>query len=233
MLKPLTSEALAGQIDHTLLSPTATAADFKLLCAEAVSHGCYSVCVPSSRIELAVAETEDSDVRVCSVVGFPFGYSDTDSKRFETELAVDLGAHEIDVVLNIGMVKEKADTLVYKELRDIVEAADERPVKVILETGYLEPDEIIRIIETFKESGAHFVKTSTGFGPRGATIADVKLLRELVGPGYGVKASGGIRDCVTALAMVAAGASRLGTSATVKILEEFRDAESDLATAAE
>ena len=180
-----------------------------------------------------MAETEDSDVRVCSVVGFPFGYSDTDSKRFETELAVDLGAHEIDVVLNIGMVKEKADTLVYKELRDIVEAADERPVKVILETGYLEPDEIIRIIETFKESGAHFVKTSTGFGPRGATIADVKLLRELVGPGYGVKASGGIRDCVTALAMVAAGASRLGTSATVKILEEFRDAESDLATAAE
>jgi deoxyribose-phosphate aldolase len=229
----MTSEALAGLIDHTLLSPTATAADFKLLCAEAVELGCYSVCVPSSRIDLVVTETEDSDVRVCSVVGFPLGYSDTDSKRYETEMAVDLGAHEIDVVINLGMVKDKADALIHRELREIVEAADERPVKVILETGFLEPAEIIRMVEIFKKTGAHFVKTSTGFGPRGATISDVKLLREHVGPGYGVKASGGIRDCVTALAMVAAGASRLGASATVRIIEGFRDAESDLATAAE
>ncbi|MBT5707296.1 deoxyribose-phosphate aldolase [bacterium] len=229
----MTSEALAGLIDHTLLSPTATAADFKRLCAEAIELGCYSVCVPSSRIDLAVTETEDSDVRVCSVVGFPLGYSDSDSKRYETEMAVDLGAHEIDVVINLGMVKDKADDCIYRELREIVEAADERPVKVILETGFLDPTEIIRMVEVFKKTGAHFVKTSTGFGPRGATIGDVKLLREHVGPGYGVKASGGVRDCVTALAMVAAGANRLGASATAQIIEEFRDAESDLATAAE
>ena len=229
----MTSEEFAGQIDHTLLSPTATAADFKQLCAEAVECGFYSVCVPSSRVELAVSETEDSSVRVCSVVGFPFGYADADAKRYETEAAVDLGAHEIDMVLNLGMVKDKADSLIFRELRDIVEAADERPVKVILETGFLESDEIVRLLEIFKKTGAHFVKTSTGFGPRGASVEDVKLLREHVGPGYGVKASGGIRDCPTAVAMIEAGANRLGTSASVRILEQYRDAESDLATAAE
>ncbi len=229
----MTSEEFAGLIDHTLLSPTATGADYKQLCVEAVECGFYSVCVPSSRVELAVSETEDSSVRVCSVVGFPFGYADADSKRYETEVAVDLGAHEIDVVLNLGLVKEKADSHIFRELRDVVEAADERPVKVILETGLLDEDEIVRLLELFKKTGAHFVKTSTGFGPRGASVEDVQLLREHVGPGYGVKASGGIRDCPTALAMIEAGANRLGTSASVRILEQFRDAESDLASSAE
>ncbi len=229
----MTSEELARIIDHTQLSPVATTDDFKVLCAEAIENGFYSVCVPSSAIELAVAETEDSDVRVCSVVGFPLGSADADAKRYETEMAVDLGAHEIDTVINLGMVKNGADALIFRELRDIVGAADERPVKVILETGHLSKEEIIRVVEIFKKTGAHFVKTSTGFGPRGASLEDVRLLREHVGPGYGVKASGGIRDAETALAMVEAGADRLGASASVDIMREFRDAESEQATAAE
>ena len=229
----MTSEELAGLIDHTLLNPVATTDDFKVHCAEAVENGFYSVCVPSSAIELAIAETEDSDVRVCSVAGFPLGSSDADAKRYETEMAVDLGAHEIDVVINVGMVKNGADALIHRELRDIVEAADERPVKVILETGYLKVEEIVRVVEIFKKTGAHFVKTSTGFGPRGASLDDVRLLREHVGPGYGVKASGGIRDAETALAMIEAGANRLGTSASVRIVRQFRDAESDQAIAVE
>ncbi len=229
----MTSRELAGLIDHTQLNPVAVADDFKALCAEAVEHGFYSVCVPSWAIDLAVSETEDSDVRVCTVVGFPLGSSDADSKRYETEMAVDLGAHEIDTVINLGMVKDKADALIQRELRDIVEAADERPVKVILETGYLENEEIIRVVEIFKKTGAHFVKTSTGFGPRGASLEDVRLLREHVGPGYGVKASGGIRDLETALAMIEAGANRLGTSGSVRIMKQFLDAESEQATATE
>jgi len=221
----LTPEALARQIDHTLLHPTATAVEIDQLCAEAIELNCYSVCVATSRVDQAVARTEDSDVRVCAVVGFPLGNSESDSKRYETEMAVDLGAHEIDVVLNLGMVKDGADDSIFRELRDVVEAADERPVKLILETGYLDEGEIRRVVEIFKRTGGHFVKTSTGFGPRGATVADVRLLRELVGPGYGVKASGGIRDAAGAVEMIEAGANRLGMSATVQVLQELRDSE--------
>ncbi len=226
----LTRRELARHIDHTLLNPTATASEIRNLCEEAVEWECYSVCVASSRIETAVAATEDSDVRVCSVVGFPLGSSDADSKRYETEMAVDLGAHEIDMVINVGLVKDgDRDELIFRELRDIVEAADERPVKVILETGYLEDAEIDRVVELFKRSGAAFVKTSTGFGPRGATVEEVARLRTLVGPGFGVKASGGIRDLAAALAMIESGASRLGTSASVRILEAADAAEMESA----
>jgi deoxyribose-phosphate aldolase len=164
---------------------------------------------------------EDSDVKVVSVVGFPLGATWSDVKRFETEAAIDAGAQEIDVVINLGELKDGRDTFVLRELRDVVDAAEERPVKVILETCLLTRDEIIRACHLVLDSGAEFVKTSTGFAQGGATIDDVKLLREAVGPKFGVKASGGIRDARAALAMIEAGATRLGTSASVAILRDL------------
>lgn len=211
-------EHLACFIDHTLLKPDAAADDIKTLCAEAMKHSFYSVCVNSSRIALAYAELGDSEVRVASVVGFPLGAMDADAKRYETEMAVDLGASEIDVVMNVGKFKDGGDQIVFRELRDVVEAADDRIVKVILETCLLTPEEIVRACHLVVESGAKFVKTSTGFSSGGATLDVVKLMRETVGEKFGVKASGGIRDRATAEAMIAAGATRLGTSAGVAIM---------------
>lgn len=209
---------LASFIDHTLLKPEATANDIERLCAEARRHRFHSVCVNSSRVVQAHALLLDSDVVVASVVGFPLGGMDGDAKRYETELAVDLGADEIDVVLNIGRLKDGDDKHVLRELRDIVEAASDRIVKVILETCLLTREEIIRACHLAVDSGAKFVKTSTGFSKAGATIEDVKLMREAVGKDFGVKAAGGIRNRASAEAMIAAGATRLGTSAGVAIV---------------
>jgi deoxyribose-phosphate aldolase len=209
---------LASRIDHTLLKPNADAEDIERLCAEAVRHQFHAVCVNGGRVELAVARLEDSGVKVACVVGFPHGGMDADAKRYETEVAVDQGAQEIDMVLNIGRLKDGDSEYLLREMRDVVEAADERPVKVILETGFLTREEKVLACRLALESGAHFVKTSTGFGPGGATVEDVRLLRELVGPNFGVKASGGIRDYETAVAMLEAGATRLGTSAGVTIV---------------
>jgi deoxyribose-phosphate aldolase len=212
------SSNLAKFIDHTLLKADATAADIEKLCDEARRHQFYAVCVNGSRVELARSRLDNIDVKVASVVGFPLGAMETDVKRFETEAAVDAGAHEIDVVLNIARLKEKDDKYVLRELRDVVEAADERVVKVIMETALLSRDEKVRACALILDSGAHFVKTSTGFSTGGATIEDVKLLRASVDPSFGVKASGGIRDRATALAMIEAGATRLGTSNGVAIV---------------
>ncbi|MBI1176981.1 deoxyribose-phosphate aldolase [bacterium] len=209
---------LAPFIDHTLLKPDATAKDIERLCAEAREHGFHSVCVNSSRIVQAHALLLESDVVVASVVGFPLGGMDSDAKRYEAELAIDLGADEIDVVLNIGRLKDGDDGYVLRELRDIVEAASDRVVKVILETCLLTREEIIRACHLVVDSGAKFVKTSSGFSKSGATIEDVQLMREAVGKEFGVKASGGVRDRATAEAMIAAGATRLGTSASVAIV---------------
>lgn len=209
---------LAPFIDHTLLKPDATAKEIERLCAEAREHRFHSVCVNSSRVVEAHALLLESDVLVASVVGFPLGGMDADAKRYETELAVDLGADEIDVVLNIGRLKDGDDGHVLRELRDVVEAASDRDVKVILETCLLTREEIIRACHLVVDSGAKFVKTSTGFSKSGATIEDVQLMREAVGKEFGVKASGGIRDRATAEAMIAAGATRLGTSASVAIV---------------
>ena len=217
MLTP-SPEDLARFIDHTLLKADATAKDIEKLCREARQHNFYSVCVNGSRVELARSFLEESDVKVASVVGFPLGAMESDVKRFETEAAVDAGAHEIDMVLNIARLKEGDDKYVLRELRDVVEAADERIVKVIIETALLNRDEKIRACALILDSGAHFVKTSTGFSSSGATIEDVKLLRESVGPPFGVKASGGIRDTAAAVAMIDAGATRLGTSNGVAIV---------------
>jgi deoxyribose-phosphate aldolase len=218
-ISTLSTSQLAAYIDHTLLKPDAMAADIEKLCAEARKHGFHGVCVHGSRVEQAAYLLEDTDCKVACVVGFPLGAVSADVKRFEAEAAIDDGAQEIDLVINIGRLKEGDDKYVLRELRDVVEAAEERPVKVILETGLLTEDEKLHACELIVESGAQFVKTSTGFGSTGATVEDVKLLRGAVGPKFGVKASGGIRDAKDALTMIAAGATRLGTSASVAILK--------------
>jgi deoxyribose-phosphate aldolase len=220
----LTPAQLAAFIDHTLLKADATAKDIEKLCAEAREHQFFSVCVNGSWVASAHHLLEDSDVKVAGVVGFPLGAMSGDTKRFETEAAIDDGAQEIDIVLNIGKLKDGNDKFVLRELCDIVEVADERTVKVILETCLLTDEEKIRACQIAVESGAHFVKTSTGFGAGGATGADVKLMRETVGPKFGVKASGGIRDAKTALAMIEAGATRLGTSSGVTIVKGLAEA---------
>lgn len=220
----LTAIQLAVYIDHTLLKPDASAAQIEQLCTEAREHKFFSVCVNGSWVQNSRHLLDGSDVKVACVVGFPLGAMAGDVKRFETETAIDDGAHEIDVVLNIARLKAGEDAYVLRELRDVVEAADERTVKVILETCLLTDEEKVRACKLVVESGAQFVKTSTGFSSGGATEADVKLMRETVGPKFGVKASGGVRDAATALAMIAAGATRLGTSSGVAIVKGFKDA---------
>jgi len=222
----LTPSLLAQYIDHTLLKPEAGAKDIEKLCAEARQHRFYSVCVNGSRVAQAAALLEDTEVKVAAVVGFPLGAMETDVKRFETEAAVDCGAQEIDLVLNIGRLKEGDDRYVLRELRDVAEAADERPVKVIIEACLLSEAEKIRACHLILDSGAKFVKTSTGFSSGGATLEDVRLLRATVGPNFGVKAAGGIRDLATALAMIEAGATRLGTSGGVAIVQGVTPAPS-------
>ncbi len=216
-MKNISSAQLAHYMDHTLLKADASGRAIEQLCAEAREHGFFAVCVNGSHVEMARHHLENTTIKTVCVVGFPLGAMESDVKRFETEAAIDSGAQEIDYVINIGRLKEGDDSYVLREMRDIVEAADERTVKVILETGLLTREEKIRACELVLDSGAHFVKTSTGFGP-GATVEDVKLLREIVGAEFGVKASGGIRDAATALAMLEAGATRLGTSQSVAIV---------------
>lgn len=214
----LSATQLAAFIDHTVLKADATTKDIERLCTEARERKFFSVCVNGSWVAVARHFLEGTDVKVASVAGFPLGAMSSDAKRFETEAAIDDGAHEIDVVLNVARLKDGDDKYVLRELTDVAEAADERTVKVILETCLLTDAEKVRACQIVVESGAHFVKTSTGFSTGGATVADVKLLRAAVGPEFGVKASGGIRDTKTALAMIEAGATRLGTSASIAIV---------------
>lgn len=209
---------LASYIDHTLLKPDATRAQVEQLCAEAAEHQFSTVCVNGSRVELAYSLLEDSDVQVCTVVGFPLGAMDADAKRYETEVAVDLGASEIDMVMNVGRFKDGEHDYIVREIRDVVEAADDRVVKVILETCLLTNDEIAQACKLVTQAQAHFVKTSTGFGNAGATLEHVRLMRETVGQFAGVKAAGGVRNADDARAMIEAGATRIGTSNGVAIV---------------
>jgi len=209
---------LAHYIDHTLLKPEASRAQVETLCAEAAEHSFATVCVNGSRVELAHSLLEGCDVQVATVVGFPLGAADADAKRYETEAAVDAGAGEIDMVMNVGRFLDGEHDYIVREIRDVVEAADDRVVKVILETCLLTEDQIEQASKLVVQAQAHFVKTSTGFGSAGATVEHVKLMRETVGQFAGVKAAGGIRDAATARAMIEAGATRLGTSAGVAIV---------------
>lgn len=214
----LAPNQLAAYIDHTLLRADATTADIETLCAEAREYSFCCICVNGSWVRHALHLLQGSNVKVAAVAAFPLGAMPTAVKRFETKTAIDDGAHEIDVVLNIGRLKQGDDAYVLRELREVVTAAAGRIVKVIVEACLLNRDEKIRACRLVVDSGAQFVKTSTGLSTGGATVADVALLRETAGPEFGVKASGGIRDTETALRMIRAGATRIGTSAGVAII---------------
>ena len=204
-------------IDHTLLRPDATAGDIEKLCTEAIEHQMFAVCVNGCWVQRAWNYLAHSNVSIATVVGFPLGASDSDSKRYETEVAIDNGAHEIDMVMNLGQFINGDHQYIIREIRDIIEAADDRRVKVIVETGHFSNEQITTACQLAVEAEAHFVKTSTGFGPGGATVEHVQLMRETVGQSAGVKASGGIRDRETTLAMIEAGATRIGTASGVTI----------------
>ena len=211
---------LAKFIDHTLLKSDATRTQVEALCAEAAEHDFSTVCVNGSRVELAYSLLEESDVQVATVVGFPLGAMEADVKRYETEAAIDAGAGEIDMVMNIGRFIDGDHDFIVREIRDVVEAADDHVVKVILETCLLSNEQIEQACKLVVQAQAHFVKTSTGFGSAGATIEHVKLMRETVSQFAGVKAAGGIRNAADAYAMIEAGATRLGTSGGVAIVND-------------
>lgn len=215
------AEQIASYIEHTMLKPNATAADIERLCAEARQYRFFGACIHGSWVRHARLCLKNTDIKVVSVAGFPLGASTSAVKRFETETAITDGADEIDVVLNIGRLIQGDDDYIQKELREVVQAAAGRPVKVILETCLLDENEKIRACRIAIDSGARFVKTSTGFSDGGATVADVALMRKTVGPIFGIKAAGGVRDAPTALAMIEAGANRLGASAGVAILQSL------------
>ncbi|MDI6869738.1 MAG: deoxyribose-phosphate aldolase [Bacillota bacterium] len=209
---------LARLIDHTLLKPEATPEAVARLCAEAVEYGFASACVNPVNVARAASLLRGTPVKVCTVIGFPLGATASLVKAVEVRNAVADGADELDMVLNVGALKAGDHALVARDIRAVVEAAGGRVVKVILETALLTDEEKVEACLLTKEAGAAFVKTSTGFGPGGATVEDVALMRRTVGPEFGVKASGGIRDRATAERMVAAGATRLGTSSGVAIV---------------
>lgn len=214
------SVRLARYIDHTLLKPEATGEDIVKLCKEALEHSFYAVCINPSYVDTAVKELQGSPVIVCAVIGFPLGATSTATKAFEAAEAVDSGAEEVDMVIHVGALKSGNIQYVIDDLAAVVRAAKGNTVKVIIETGLLDKEEKITACRLVKESGAAFVKTSTGFGPGGATIADVQLMRETVGPDLGIKASGGVRTAKAARQMIEAGATRIGTSSGVAIIKE-------------
>jgi deoxyribose-phosphate aldolase len=212
----------ASLIDHTLLKPEATDEDIKRLCEEAARYRFASVCVNPTWVRVAACALQGSGVPVCTVIGFPLGATLSDVKAYEARRAIGDGAREVDMVINVGALKSGDDCLVEHDIHSVVEAAHEYNVttKVIIETALLTDEEKVRACEAAKRAGADFVKTSTGFSKGGATVADVLLMRRTVGPGLGVKASGGVKNLEDARAMVEAGATRIGASVGVKIAQE-------------
>ena len=212
---------IAKYIDHTNLKSYATKEDIIKLCEEAKKYGFYAVCVNPYRVKLAKEHLKGTDIKVASVIGFPLGATPTEVKVFEAKKALENGADELDMVINIGALKDKNYEYVKKDIEDVTKVAHEKGaiVKVIIETCYLSEEEKEIACKLAMEAGADFVKTSTGFGTGGATVKDVKLMRKVVGDKLGVKAAGGIRTYEEALAMINAGANRIGTSSGVKIIE--------------
>ncbi len=212
---------LAKMIDYTNVNRDATRIDIKRLCDGAKEHNFGCVCVNPTYVELSKDLLKGSDVKVCTVIGFPFGANTSKIKFFETTDAVRNGADEIDMVMNIGALKSSRDEDVKKDISGVIAAAEGKTVKVIIETGLLNKDEKIRACKAVQESGANFVKTSTGFGTSGAKVEDVILLKETLGENTCIKASGGIKNFKTALDMIEAGATRIGTSSGLKIMKEL------------
>lgn len=211
---------LGSMIDHTALKPETTKAQIETLCAEAKEYKFASVCVNPTWIETAAALLKGTDVKVCTVIGFPLGATTVETKAFETKDAIAKGATEVDMVINIAALKDKNDELVERDIRAVVDAAKGKALtKVIIESCLLTDEEKVRACELSVKAGADFVKTSTGFSTGGATVEDIALMRKTVGPDVGVKASGGVRDRAGALAMVEAGATRIGASAGISIVK--------------
>lgn len=216
----ITKEKLARMIDHTSLKPTATKKDIIKLCQEAKKYHFAAVCVNPTYVPLAVKLLKNTDVKVCTAIGFPLGSTTTEVKAFETETAIKNGAQELDMVTNIGALKSGDYEFVKRDIEAVVKAAGNAVTKVIIETCYLTDREKVKACTLAKEANADYVKTSTGFGPQGATIPDVKLMRKVVGEGMGVKAAGGIRTFADAVVMIEAGATRIGTSHSLSIMTE-------------
>ena len=207
-------------IDHTLLAQDADEKKIDKLIAEAKEHDFASVCVNTCWTKKCAEALKDTDVNVCVVVGFPLGAMDTKSKAFEAKTAVEDGADEIDMVINVGWLKSGRYSDVENDIREVKKACGDNHLKVIIECCLLTDEEKVKACQLSQKAGADFVKTSTGFSKSGATVEDVRLMRKTVGDSLGVKAAGGIRDGKTAVAMIEAGASRLGCSAGIKIIEE-------------
>lgn len=213
-------QQLARMIDHTLLKPEATKAGIEKLCKEALEYNFASVCVNPTNVELAAKLLKGSEVKVCTVIGFPLGANTSEVKAFETKDAIAKGAQEVDMVINIGRLKDKDYEYVKNDIKAVVDAADRKALtKVIIETCLLTDEEKIKVCKLAKEAGADFVKTSTGFSTGGAIPEDIKLMRKAVGPELGVKASGGVRSIADAEAVINNGATRIGASASIAICE--------------
>lgn len=214
---------LNKMIDHTLLKPEATREQINNICKEAMEYNFKSVCINPCWVSYASELLKDSEVLVCTVIGFPLGANTTKIKISETKDAIKNGADEIDMVINVGLLKGKEFEKVQNDIKEVVSVADGKCVKVILETSLLTDEEVIKASELAKEAGANFVKTSTGFSTAGATTHHVKLMKKTVGDKLEVKASGGIRDLKAAREMIEAGATRLGVSAGIAIIKELEN----------
>lgn len=210
---------LAKYIDHTILKPDVQKADVLKVCSEAKEYGFFSVCVNPYYVPLVSESLKGTDVKVTSVIGFPLGASTTEIKALETKKSIADGADEIDMVINVSALKDQDYDYVLNDIKSVVEALEGKAIlKVILETCLLTQEEKIKGCELSKAAGAHFVKTSTGFSTGGATVEDIALMRKTVGPDLGVKASGGVRDAEGAKAVIEAGATRIGASASIAIV---------------
>jgi deoxyribose-phosphate aldolase len=216
------SKSIASLIDHTILKADASRKQVNEFCRQAAEYGFASVCVNPCHVSLVKKELQGTDVKVCTVIGFPLGADSSEVKAFAARTAVNEGADEIDMVINIGAAIDGDFDYVEDEIRKVVEASGRAIVKVIIETCYLNDEQKVKACRAAVNAGAKFVKTSTGFGTAGATVNDVRLMKETVGVGVGVKASGGIRSYKEALDMVDAGADRIGTSSGAKIMGEMK-----------
>ena len=223
MPRTWTKASLAKTIDHTLLKAVGTSVQVRELCAEARTFGFASVCVNPVWVTLCAQELAGSEVLVCTVIGFPLGASHPEIKAAEARLAVSQGADEVDMVMNLGAAKAGDWKTVEEDIRGVVHVAGAACVKVILETCYLTDEEKVKACEAAMKAGAHFVKTSTGFGTGGATVEDIRLLHRTVGGRLQVKASGGVRNCADALALLDAGADRIGASAGIAIVNALQE----------
>jgi len=221
--RKITIEEMAKIIDHTNLRPYAKKEEIKKLCDEAIEYNFGAVCVNSSYVLYAYNILKNTEIKIAAVVGFPLGACTSETKAFETKNAIELGAEEIDMVLNVGFFRDGEYDFIKNDIQQVVSAAGGAKVKVILETGFLTDEQIVKACDISKQAGAHYVKTSTGFGPMGAYYDHVYLMKQTVGNELGIKAAGGIRDAQKAVLLVNAGATRIGASASVNIIKTLKD----------